>query len=306
MRVLFAVDGSAGSFEAIRQVAPRLAAERDEVVLFCKPPNVRVRSVQLAPKVVEAAHDSLAQAVFDEARKRLPPPLAAKARAVVGQQDPRQGIVLAAKQARADLIVVGARGLGTFERLILGSVSRAVVHAAEVPVWVVRRPKHAPAHDEPRVLLACESAATARRPAALVSQLRWPDRTSFTMLTVVPSLFAGRVPEWLQEQAREPGVDEAVQAWVREHDETMQHNVSELKGFLAELPPPLAGGRAVVLEGEPAHLILSAAAQDQADLVVVGTTGKWFPGAGILGSTSEAVVNHADCSVLIVPHPEQP
>ncbi|MER3458879.1 MAG: universal stress protein, partial [Chloroflexota bacterium] len=43
-----------------------------------------------------------------------------------------------AEVRKPDLIVVGARGLGTWRGLILGSVSMAVTQRAECPVLVVK------------------------------------------------------------------------------------------------------------------------------------------------------------------------
>lgn len=45
-------------------------------------------------------------------------------------------LLKAAKEA--DLLVVGSRGAGGFSRLVLGSVSTAMVHHADCPVVVVR------------------------------------------------------------------------------------------------------------------------------------------------------------------------
>lgn len=42
-------------------------------------------------------------------------------------------IVSAANDPGTDLVVVGARGLGAFKRLLLGSVSESVLHHAECP-----------------------------------------------------------------------------------------------------------------------------------------------------------------------------
>ncbi len=137
MKVLVAVDGSAGSFEAVDQLGKLLSAGADEMALFYTPPGVRVsqpRDVDLQTR----AREALAQTIFDEARKHLPAALQPAVRTIVGTQDPRVGIVQAAEKWGAELIAVGARGLGLLERLLLGSVSRAVVNASKVPIWVAR------------------------------------------------------------------------------------------------------------------------------------------------------------------------
>ena len=85
--------------------------------------------------------------IIDERRMALEPALArvaatfvargmgVESRVVVGR--PADEIVRAA--AGVDLVVVGARGLGPFRRLMLGSVSEAVLRHADRPVLVVRR-----------------------------------------------------------------------------------------------------------------------------------------------------------------------
>ena len=52
--------------------------------------------------------------------------------------EPGKSIVAAAEAERADLIVVGSRGLARAGRWLLGSVSDHVVHHASCPVLVVR------------------------------------------------------------------------------------------------------------------------------------------------------------------------
>lgn len=56
---------------------------------------------------------------------------------LVFEEHPARALVDMSK--KAGLIVVGSRGLGGFERLLLGSVSRYVIQHATVPVLVVRR-----------------------------------------------------------------------------------------------------------------------------------------------------------------------
>ena len=68
--------------------------------------------------------------------KELRPSLEGEALAVEGQP---AGVLLE-QAADAELIVVGNRGRGGFESLLLGSVSQQVVHHAACPVVVVNRP----------------------------------------------------------------------------------------------------------------------------------------------------------------------
>ena len=48
-----------------------------------------------------------------------------------------------AESEKADLIVMGTRGMGTIRRTIMGSVSDYVVHHAKCPVLVCRKAKDA-------------------------------------------------------------------------------------------------------------------------------------------------------------------
>ena len=51
---------------------------------------------------------------------------------------PRDVICHVAQEENPDLLVIGSRGLGSVERLMLGSVSDYVLHHCPVPILVVR------------------------------------------------------------------------------------------------------------------------------------------------------------------------
>ncbi|MDX1711540.1 MAG: universal stress protein [Rhodovibrionaceae bacterium] len=57
--------------------------------------------------------------------------------AVLGGE-PGEAIIDAARRGKADLVVIGSRGLGRLEGLLLGSVSQKVVSLAPMSVLVVR------------------------------------------------------------------------------------------------------------------------------------------------------------------------
>lgn len=62
--------------------------------------------------------------------------LESRTRLEIGQ--PRDVICVVAKEESPDLLILGSRGLGSVERLMLGSVSDYVLHHCASPVLVVR------------------------------------------------------------------------------------------------------------------------------------------------------------------------
>ena len=56
----------------------------------------------------------------------------------------------------------------------------------------------------------------------------------------------------------------------------------------------------VVREGSPAKVILEVAAEENVDLIVMGSSGKSGFDRFIMGSVADKVVNSAKCAVLVV------
>jgi nucleotide-binding universal stress UspA family protein len=52
--------------------------------------------------------------------------------------------------------------------------------------------------------------------------------------------------------------------------------------------------------GDPAETVCQVAAEEKADLVVVGSHGKGWARRALLGSVSDHVIQHAPCPVLVV------
>ena len=60
---------------------------------------------------------------------------------VVAAGHPAEVILAQLRNGNHDLLVMGTRGLGRVGSALLGSVSQAVLHAADLPVLVVHEPR---------------------------------------------------------------------------------------------------------------------------------------------------------------------
>jgi nucleotide-binding universal stress UspA family protein len=147
MKILLAIDGSACSDEAIAEVVARSWPEQTEVKVisvFDTPVVVGIEPWAAGPMLFDDVHKaawSAASAVVENTVTRLKAASDKKLKITgeVVQGSAGQMIVEKADQWGADLIVMGSRGLGAWNRLLLGSVSNAVVHHAKCSVEIVRR-----------------------------------------------------------------------------------------------------------------------------------------------------------------------
>jgi len=134
--VVIAVDGSECSHKALtcaKSIAERFEANLWLVHAFSNPADFLGYTDY---EKLFARRKTAAQAVLDDARQKL-----GRTSLVVNEDLPEgpeaESILRAAEKSKADLIVMGTRGLGALKGLLVGSVSRKVIHYASCPVMVV-------------------------------------------------------------------------------------------------------------------------------------------------------------------------
>ncbi len=194
---------------------------------------------------------------------------------------PARGLLEAS--AGADLLVLGARGLGAFRSLLLGSVSQHCLHQAAVPVALVRATTNRPA-GRPRVVVGIDGSATAQR------ALEWAVEEADLRQAVLEVVHAWNPPALaVPTMALDYGIfDDAAHAIVAEALD--QVDTSGLPGPVLRVVKIGTGGRVLVEQ------------TDGADLVVIGSRGLGGFKGLVLGSVSHQVAHHAACPVVVLPH----
>lgn len=148
MKILLAVDGSAYSDAAVEEIVKRTWPPESEVKVITaaempvltgiEPWAVSPDYFEQMEKVVRGAAEDVIKRAMSKLNTLDNKTL--KISTEIIQGPPRQVIVDEAEKWHADLIVMGSRGLGAWNRLLLGSVSSAVVHHARCSVEIVRLP----------------------------------------------------------------------------------------------------------------------------------------------------------------------
>jgi nucleotide-binding universal stress UspA family protein len=136
-RVLVAVDGSASALRALKFAAIR-AVERKSTRLLVLLVQETIPRFTAIPRSFVAEHRArVAEEALGPARS-LVAKLEVEAAFYSRVGQPATTIVDFAERMRCAEIVMGKRGLGQIAGLLLGSVSRQVVHLSELPVTLVK------------------------------------------------------------------------------------------------------------------------------------------------------------------------
>ncbi len=195
---------------------------------------------------------------------------------------PHQEIVRLAREARADLIVVGAAEGGSRLRM-LGSTADRVVRKARCPVLVVRPAVAFPPRTvEIPVDLSRVAANGLRRGLEFLAELGVPLGATEVLFVLNPLEMAGSV-HFTREQVE-------------------RFAAGELRRFLAV--NVRAGARpaaAAVRSGFARQEIVAVLAERQVDLAILGTHGRSGFDRLVLGSVAAGVLHEAGCNVLVVP-----
>lgn len=147
MKILLAVDGSAGSVAAAEELAARPLTESTliRIVSVVEIPFVPTPDTWALPESylteMEKAAEEQAQKAVADASQQLVAAHGEKANisSTVIQGHPKEAILDEAEKWGADLIIMGSHGYRGWQRFLLGSVSQAVASHAHCSVQIVRK-----------------------------------------------------------------------------------------------------------------------------------------------------------------------
>ena len=194
---------------------------------------------------------------------------------------------LVAESESAAVLVLGSRGLGGFTGMLVGSTAVALVARGHCPVAVIRgrAPDGAPPEGGPVVVgvdgspaseaaveLAFEEASL--HGADLVAVHTWTEYPSDSAYAYAQQF----VPNWEAiEAAQHELLAERLAGWQEKYPDVVVHRI--------------------VTRDRPVSALLERSAD--ARLLVVGSRGRGGFAGMLLGSTSQALIYHATCPLLV-------
>ncbi len=196
---------------------------------------------------------------------------------------PDEGIVHAATEIGADLIVVGSHGRSGLSRFLLGSIAEAVAKRAECDVLVAR--DVVPEGGYSRILVPTDFSEVSDKAIAAAAMLvNTKGEVELFHAWQMPggaATYWGEVSDGLRENIRRGA---------------MEFGLKSIAGY-AGSPGEFSFSEE---EGDARHALQKRVDSGQYDLVVMGTHGRRGLGRMLLGSVTESTIRHTKKSVYLV------
>ena len=275
--LLVAADGSSYSLQA-EETAANLAKAFDSKVTVI---HVTPHDIKHQPYPYAGVSDSIRNEVegwFEQRGSQIVQQAKAlfaqegvKAEVILEQfADPSDTILEVAKEKNSDTLILGNKGSSEIPNFALGGVTENILRHADRAVLIV---KNKP--DFSKILVAHDGSKHAQRALDYAVQLGEKYKSKITLLNVVQTMLTR-----VQEEAAK-GIGERVVSEAESH----------VKGVSMDKKVEL---------GHPAKTIIDFAKKGNYDLIVMGRRGLNPVRRFVLGSVSDKVARHAQCSVLIV------
>lgn len=209
--------------------------------------------------------------------------------AITVQGDP--GVAICDAADTAGTIVIGTRNRGPLRANVLGSVGRYCADHAPVPLVIVPQREDEPVTRAARVVVGIDGSDNA------YEALLWAGRT-------FPDAALAAVTSW-QTPVDAPvlfGGDRFDLAAFRAHAKALVNETADKAAAELGCDPSRIERR--IAEGDPRWVL--TAAQEEADLLVVGRRGRTGLKHLALGSTTTSLIHQPRCPIAVVPDPETP
>lgn len=278
-RILVATDFSTRSDRALRRatlIARRVGAS---LVLAHVVDADRPQKLVAADRMAaSAALDDIAQTLRDDGISSDP---------IVKVDDVHSGILVAADEAGAGLIVVGPHR-SRLRDAFIGTIVERVLRQTTLPVLVA---VDTPSASYARTLLALDfdEASKAAGRAALGYGIF--ERTQVVVMHAFDTPAKGMM-------GRSMETPRAIGDYVDGEGRVAAERVEAL---VSELGLPASEHRVVAMTGSPARSILEAAQNEDAHLIVMGTNQRKGFERLLIGSVAQEVIRDAHRDLLIVP-----
>ncbi len=209
---------------------------------------------------------------------------------VVG--DPVETAAAAAKDKDIDLVMAASHRMSAFKRFLFGTIVERMARDLTSPFFVVRPPKLAHQLDlsksltVEKIVVACD--------------LTDNYQTALILSQYVARTFQAEIHllHTMESPVHELRLEEVTGHYHQVQDDLMVRLQNRMENLI-----PKASGlniKTILKSGIPGECLLSYAREQKADVVVVGIRAHGTLEKILVGSTTEAVLRHSPCPVLVV------